>query len=650
MKNLSIALKVYLAIAISLLIAIIVAFFYIKHSTSTIENELQSTKAQELKNYINEQLSVMSSIGLSNAISIANNKYIVDSILQNDRSIAIKGLKKIYNRLSTSTPYKNIKLHIITKDTKSYVRHWNTKEWNDDLRGFRDILVKTKELKTPQSGIETGLIGIFDAGVSPIIHDGKFIGQIEFLQGFNDLVEKAKTMQNTSVIFVLKGDMIDIAKKLKDAPRVGSGVLSQSENVTDMQLVKELEGLNLEKQHSVFKTKNYFVTKIPLIDYMKKKIGVILTAQKISLINQEIDKAKSAMIYQSLIIGGIVLIAFLILIFIIKTSVISPINTLKIQANDLAQGDGDLTKQIPIKNQDELGLTAHEVNSFIQKVRDIIKKAKLIGEENSTIAQKLTSETMQIEKRANLGAEAVLESVKISEQIKQDLEISKQNANDTKESINKAEFELTKSTQDISNMSKKVDQTSKEEIELANKTDQLSSEAEQIKSVLVIIGDIADQTNLLALNAAIEAARAGEHGRGFAVVADEVRKLAEKTQKSLTEINATVNIIVQSINTISEHMNRNSNQMRELLDTAQNNEQRINKTAKIMSEANIKGQDLISDFIKTADSLDQIVKKINEANSLTSQNSKSIEEVAAATENLSSMATKLSDVLKYFKT
>jgi methyl-accepting chemotaxis protein len=110
----------------------------------------------------------------------------------------------------------------------------------------------------------------------------------------------------------------------------------------------------------------------------------------------------------------------------------------------------------------------------------------------------------------------------------------------------------------------RIQRVANKEHELSDNLQTLAGNAQETKQILTTIGDIADQTNLLALNAAIEAARAGEHGRGFAVVADEVRKLAERTQKSLAETAATINILIQAINDNSDSLNKNMDEMMDL--------------------------------------------------------------------------------------
>lgn len=135
----------------------------------------------------------------------------------------------------------------------------------------------------------------------------------------------------------------------------------------------------------------------------------------------------------------------------------------------------------------------------------------------------------------------------------------------------------------VNGTSRRILEASQKQNELADNLARLSSDADQAKGILTVIGDVADQTNLLALNAAIEAARAGEHGRGFAVVADEVRKLAERTQKSLTEINATISVLVQGIGDNSDSLNASAKEMNALTEELSKVDQKMEEVLGVMN-------------------------------------------------------------------
>ena len=652
MRNFPIRSKIYIPMILLFSLMILAMLACLFWQTGQIEKQVLNDKAKQFELLSGEKLNAKFQISITNSIEIAQNKFVIDGLKSNDKGALKAELKNLTQSIKDSSDYKNVQIHVHTADIKSFIRSWNDKS-GDDLSSFRHMIHTVKNDKKAVYGIEVGKTGLAIRGIAPIFNDEnkEYIGSVEFIQSFESIVKSMKAQMDASVLIAMDTSLLEIASGLKEAPRILNNkfVLAQKEENMDKALAAELAKMDEKGDSSYFSTENYFVTSITLSDYKNNPVGKIFIAAPNKQIYEAIKMAESGMILQISVAIVAIILTIIILMTIIKIYLIRPIDELA-NTVKLSIGEGDLTTKVPVFGKDEIGTTANEFNDLVEKFRNIISLAKSSSGENASIANQLSSTSRIVGTSVENTSKTLDSTFKMSSELKEEIKNSIQNVTQMSEDIQNSSKKLIEARKNIVFFSKSISDASIQETDLAQRMKALSQEAIQIKDVLNVISDIADQTNLLALNAAIEAARAGEHGRGFAVVADEVRNLAEGTQKSLDQINITVNTIVQSISTATASMEENSKNISALMQVASKTEEAVEFATQSMLQSEQRSQISANDFNKTGEDINFFVEKIREINEISATNMRNTEEIAAAAEHLHSMSEHLNEILVKFKT
>ena len=390
----------------------------------------------------------------------------------------------------------------------------------------------------------------------------------------------------------------------------------------------------------------------------------------------DFNKPAESILKSTLIVIGIAIIVGIFVIWQYASSMAKPINRV-VQAMERF-AEGDLTQEsMTIRSKDEIGKLASAMNQMQFKLKDMIHNIAQASDLINTSSKELSQSANEV----NMGAEQVAitmhelasgaegqanhsnELTSLMERFTADLRETNQHG----EHIHQSSVEVLGLTNEGSQLMtssnsqmKKIDSIVQNAVE---KVKNLDAQAQEISKLVVVIKDIADQTNLLALNAAIEAARAGEHGKGFAVVADEVRKLAEQVAFSVNDITTIVTNIQQDFDVVTssledgyQEVKEGTNQIKATSETFTTISDSINDVVESvqlissnLSKVTEDGQKMNSAIQEIAAVAEESAAGVEQTTATTEQTSSSMEDMAGKSAQLSTLALQLKTLIAQFK-
>lgn len=366
-----------------------------------------------------------------------------------------------------------------------------------------------------------------------------------------------------------------------------------------------------------------------------------------ALISDTLERSSDAIGVTIGIIAAAIILSTMLAIYIAK-AISQSAKEVATSLEQLANGGGNLSSKLPVRGQDEIGQVSQNFNGFIALLKDSVENVVSVVSplmENSTRLVQGMERAEGATNQQSHDAEIVRQSM---EEMKLSVGDISNSAASAAEAARSAEKEVEVSTKQIET-SLMQSNSLRDEIEAASATiDQLANDTQNVGQILNVITSIAEQTNLLALNAAIEAARAGEQGRGFAVVADEVRELASRTAKSTNEIRDLLNVLTVAANDSVTAMNSAMEKAKQNSENAEKTGESVSKIADQILEINGMNAQIAAATEEQTSVASTVVDNVSNMHASFESTLNSLEQVRNVATNLHDLSDKLLEATSRF--